>query len=659
MASGAAPGGQAMNPRLISVAGPLKDSVFVLDNPEVTLGRLETNGIAVPDMAVSRTHCAVRREAGRFRLQDLDSRNGTFVNSMPVKERWLEEGDRIEIGDSQFVFRIAGEEAAVSGPVQLEEGEAVSGPTVILRREDAIYLQPERTILASTGLPTVRQLRDLQALVQISQVINSTRDLGELARRLLQLILEFIPADRGAILLGSEKNHDFAAVFGLDRTAGTRRPVPVSRTLVRRVMEQQVAMLSNDVPRDDRSSESLVASRTTAVLAVPLPGPEKALGAIYLASSNLAARFDEGHLQLATGIAGLAAVAFENVRRLEILESENERLQNEIQIEHKMIGSSPAMQEVYRFIERAARQNSTVLIRGESGTGKELVARALHANSPRASQPFVAVNCAALTESLLESELFGHEKGAFTGAVAAKKGRIEIADGGTLFLDEIGELAPTLQAKLLRVLQEREFERVGGTRPLKVNIRVIAATNRELEQQMQRGAFRQDLFFRLNVVTVNVPPLRERREDILPLAQYFVGKHCRQASLHLKTISPEAQASLLQYDWPGNVRELENAMERGVVLGSGGVIRAEDLPEPLAEAEPSPGSAAQYHEAVRQAKKDVIVKALERSGGSYTEAAKLLGIHVNYLHRVIRTLDLKATLRQSASTPSPARSGSD
>ena len=648
MASGP-PGGQAMKPRLISVAGPLKGSIFPLDDSEITLGRLETNGIAVPDMAVSRTHCAVRREAGRFKLQDLDSRNGTFVNSMPVKERWLEEGDRIEIGDSQFIFRTAGEEAVVSGPVQLEEGEVISGSTLILRREDAIYLQPERTTLASTDLPTVRQVRDLQALVQISQVINSTRDLGELAGRLLQLILEFIPADRGAILLGSEKNHDFAAVFGLDRAAGSRRPVQVSRTLVRRVMEQQVALLSNDVSRGDQLSESLVASRTTAVLAVPLPGPEKALGAIYLASSNPAARFDEGHLQLATGIAGLAAVAFENVRRLESLQNENERLQNEIQIEHKMIGNSAAMQEVYRFIERAARQNSTVLIRGESGTGKELVARALHANSPRASQPFVAVNCAALTESLLESELFGHEKGAFTGAVSAKKGRIEIADGGTLFLDEIAELAPSLQAKLLRVLQEREFERVGGTRPLKVNIRVIAATNRDLEQQMERGAFRQDLFFRLNVVTVNIPPLRERKEDVLPLAQYFVAKHCRQATLHVKTISPEAQVFLLQYDWPGNVRELENAMERGVVLGSAGVIRAEDLPEVLVETEPAPGHAAQYHEAVRQAKKDVIAKALERTGGSYTEAAKLLGIHVNYLHRVIRTLDLKAALRHSGS----------
>jgi len=199
------------------------------------------------------------------------------------------------------------------------------------------------------------------------------------------------------------------------------------------------------------------------------------------------------------------------------------------------------------------------------------------------------------------------------------------------------------------VLQEREFERVGGTRPLKVNIRVIAATNRDLEQQMERGAFRQDLFFRLNVVTVNVPPLRERKEDVLPLAQYFVAKHCRQATLHVKTISPEAQVFLLQYDWPGNVRELENAMERGVVLGSAGVIRAEDLPEVLVETEPAPGHAAQYHEAVRQAKKDVIVKALERTGGSYTEAAKLLGIHVNYLHRVIRTLDLKAALRHSGS----------
>src|SRR5262249_22297046 len=231
-----------------------------------------------------------------------------------------------------------------------------------------------------------------------------------------------------------------------------------------------------------------------------------------------------------------------------------------------MVGASAGMREVYKFIAKAAPTNSTVLIRGESGTGKELAARAIHLNSPRAKHPFVAINCAALTETLLESELFGHEKGAFTGAVTTKKGKIELAQNGSVFLDEIGEMALPLQAKLLRVLQQHEFERVGGTRTIKADIRLIAATNRNLEQAIKDGDFREDLYYRLNVIRLNMPPLRERREDITPLAIYFAEKYSRQCNRPIKGISPQAQACLFNYDWPGNVREFENAIERAIVL---------------------------------------------------------------------------------------------
>lgn len=235
------------------------------------------------------------------------------------------------------------------------------------------------------------------------------------------------------------------------------------------------------------------------------------------------------------------------------------------------------MQRVYHFIGKVAPTDATVLINGESGTGKELAARAIHRNSKRAQKAFVAVNCAALTESLLESELFGHERGAFTGAIAQKKGRLEIASGGTVFLDEIGELTPALQVKLLRVLQEREFERVGGTVTIKADVRVIAATNKNLEDAMATNQFRHDLFYRLNVVSLEMPPLRARREDILLLASYFVEKYATMCNRKLKGISPDARTSLLGYEWPGNVRELENTIERAVVLGTTEFILTEDF----------------------------------------------------------------------------------
>jgi len=251
------------------------------------------------------------------------------------------------------------------------------------------------------------------------------------------------------------------------------------------------------------------------------------------------------------------------------LKEENVLLREQLRSTYRLdniVGVSGKMQEVFKLVHRAADTRSTVLIRGESGTGKELIARALHFNSQRASRPFVAVSCAALTETLLESELFGHEKGAFTGALTQKPGRFELANHGTLFLDEIAEITPAIQVKLLRVLQEREFERVGGTRPIRVDVRVVAATNKNLEEAVKKGEFRDDLYYRLQVIQIVVPPLRERPEDIPALAEHFLAKYCRENGRRLRRIAPEAMDRLLNYKYPGNVRELENIIERAVVL---------------------------------------------------------------------------------------------
>jgi Nif-specific regulatory protein len=374
---------------------------------------------------------------------------------------------------------------------------------------------------------------------------------------------------------------------------------------------------------------------------------DRILGIIYLDTNEPATRFDNDQLQLVSAMAGVAAVAIENARHFERLETENRRLRADARIEHNMVGESAPMRDVYAFISRAAPTDSTVLIYGESGTGKELAARALHQNSKRTDQPFVAVNCAALAESLLESELFGHEKGAFTGALAQRKGRLELAQGGTLFLDEIGELSPALQVKLLRVLQEREFERVGGTRTIRVDIRLIAATNKNLEAAINDGSFRSDLYYRLNVLSMEMPALRKRKDDIPLLASYFTAKYADKCNRRLDGISPEARQNLMSYDWPGNVREFENAIERAVVLGSTEQILPEDLPEAILEtaSRATASGSANYHEAVAETKKKLILEAMNRSEGSFTEAAKLLGVHPNYLHRLIRNLDLRDQLK--------------
>jgi transcriptional regulator with GAF, ATPase, and Fis domain len=347
-----------------------------------------------------------------------------------------------------------------------------------------------------------------------------------------------------------------------------------------------------------------------------------------------------------TAAASLSSIGFEANREVETLKAENALLQEQIAGQTGIVGSSPVIRRLLDLIERVAPRDTTVLIAGESGTGKELVARALHQKSPRSERPFIAVNCAALSETLFESELFGHEKGAFTGAVALKRGRFELAQGGTIFLDEVGELASGLQAKLLRVLQQREFERVGGTQAYPLDIRIIAATNRDLAADVAEGRFREDLYHRLNVVALQSPPLRDRKEDIPRLAEFFLRRSAERCKRHVEGLSPEVQHMISQYSWPGNVRELENAMERAVVLGVSEIVLPEDLPETLLEAAPR-DTEAKYHHSVGQAKRDAILDAYVQGNGDYKQAAKLLGLHPNYLLRLIRNLELRDEINRS------------
>jgi transcriptional regulator with GAF, ATPase, and Fis domain len=636
-----------VNPRLLALSGPLRDSTFVLSGEEIPVGRDSSNSLTISDPALSRRHCIITRHETGFKIRDLNSRNGTFVNGTAVKESLLQHGDQISIGDSSFRLLLTddGEEFIVG---QVEFEDRVTHATAKLRPQDILYLQPDKIL---KELPSSSRLgRNLNALLKLSRVVHSTRDLEQLQARILELIFEVTPAERGAILLDGKGKAEFASVFARHRPCAQERAIQVSRTVTQQVVEEGIAILGGDVAGSGelREVDSLVSSNVRSLLCVPVTVSGKTTGCIYLDTTNPAGRFDENHLQLVAAAASISGVALENARRLQWLEQENLRLSTEISLEHNMVGEGPRMREVYQFLSRVAPKDTTVLIEGESGTGKELAARAIHRNSPRAARPFVAINCAAIPEGLLESELFGHERGAFTDAVTQKKGRLEVANGGVVFLDEIGELAPPLQVKLLRVLQEREFERVGGTRPISVDIRLIAATNKNLEEAVKAGLFRLDLYYRLNVVTLIMPPLRERREDIPTLADYFVRKYSAKCNVRTKKIAPEAMQCMVNYDWPGNVRELENVVERALVLIASDTIQPEDLPESVLEKDPPPAiAAAPYHATIKETKKQLILNALCDCKGNYTEAAHRLGVHPNYLHRLIRNLDLKESIRSS------------
>ena len=634
-----------MATKLLAISGPLRKSEFPLC-AQLTIGTDARNTIHLEDSTISPQHCVIESRDGRVVLTDLESHFGTFVNGIPVKDRELKSGDQIAVGNSVFLLETEKLHSTANSPVQISAPEPLN-LKVLQFRPDELHNLDAASLAA---LPqSARVTRNLNTLLQISRALGSLRDEAALPWQLLAMIFDVIPAERGAILMIEDGLPDIRSQVAWDRVHGPDHAVAINQEIVRRVIEEKVSLLDSGLalPNTTNSAapEQQVEQRTR--LCVPMLSNEKVIGLIYLESSTPTTAVSEDDFQLLSAIAGLLIIGIENARQLERLGSENQRLHAEVSLSHDMVGRSPRMRDIYQFIKRVAPSDSTVLICGESGTGKELAARAIHNNSPRKTQPFVALNCAALSETLLESELFGHEKGAFTSAIAQKKGFLEVAEGGTIFLDEIGELSPILQAKLLRVLQEREFMRVGGTRPIKINVRFLAATNKDLQKGSREQSFRPDLFHRLNVISITIPPLREHPEDIPALAEHFAARYAKHCNRNVTAISREAMAFLTQYDWPGNIRELENAMERAVVVGSSDRILAEDLPESVLETAKSGSSRpAKYHDSIRNLKKQLILAALEQSNGSVTDAATLLGVHANYLHRLMRNFQLRPTLKK-------------
>lgn len=518
------------------------------------------------------------------------------MNGIRSAERWLEDRDQIGIGKTILMFR-SGE---ASDTAERAIAPAADTKPVLLASCSLLFLF--RALAASLGEQQSRLLTD----------------------HILRLVSDLIPAEEGLLLLASNQSELLARYH----TAAPRYKAD---------FEPALSLACNEGAFEDSKNR---------MIGVPLYLDGALGGALVLQVHESETSRLGAHVETLTAIASLASIGFEANREVETLKAEKALLQEQITINSGIVGSGPAIRRLLDLVERVAPQNTTVMITGESGTGKELIARAIHQKSPRHDRPFVAVNCAALSETLFESELFGHEKGAFTGAISLKRGRFELAQGGTIFLDEVGELAPGLQAKLLRVLQQREFERVGGTQAHPLDIRVIAATNRDLVEDVREGRFREDLFHRLNVVALDSPPLRDRKEDIPLLANYFLQRASERCKRHVRGISREAEEMMRQYCWPGNVRELENAIERAVVLGVSECILPEDLPETLFESAPRPAE-AKYHHSVDQAKRESIIDAYRQANGDYKQAARLLGLHPNYLLRLVRNLNLRDEINRA------------
>ena len=617
-----------MKPRLIILNGSLESQTFSLEEGEIfTIGRALRNQLTIPDTVMSREHALIRRTSEGYLLEDLDSQNGIYVNNLSAQKSLLTHGDRIRIGQTNILFLTEDDGGlSFSNEIQFDED--------LTTTQSDLYA-PYRKI--SDTLPT-----DLNVLTKIGAALNEIQNSEELQKKLLEIILEIIPAERGAIVLLNNDLISPNSVCVMNKVKRGSEPMHISRSVTRRVFSEKSAILRNDINTTEfQTTDSLINMGVNSLLCVPLLSGEIS-GLIYLDSGDAAFSFETEHLQQMTAIGSLVVSALKNVRHLESLKIENESLQNWVEIETNMIGESEAMKTLAQLIAKVSQTDSTILITGESGTGKELVARAIHKNSLRNNKPFIALNCAVLNENFLDSDLFGHEKGAFTGAAGQRKGKIEIADGGTLFLDEIGELAPSLQAKLLRVIQEREFERIGGGKPIKANIRLLAATNRNLGEEVKKGGFREDLFFRLNVVQIQVPPLRERKTDILLLARHFAKKYSEICKRKVSGISQRAEQALVRHEWRGNVRELENAIERAIVLGSDTVIRPEDLPFEIADnAIVEDNSSLDLSQQLKIAKSKIILNAIKEADGNYSEAARRLSVHPNNLHRIIRELEIK------------------
>jgi transcriptional regulator with GAF, ATPase, and Fis domain len=621
-----------------------------------TLGRAATNRIVVKDDLCSREHAEVYHGDGRWRLRDLSSLNGTRLNGTSLDSEWeLAPGDEVNIGRTRLVF-VEDMSQLPDVPLDQPAPRDDEGLSIKKRLGQTRFLTPPPAtpttdVSDETGESTVAVARhslsrDLSLLYRLALDMGSCTTYEELARTVLDGLLEAVPAEVGAVLTMKE-GRELEVTAHRNRDPSIKAYARVSEFVTNEVLRSREAVLAEDVARDRylRNRESLTNIGATSLICAPVIFAEKVLGLIHLYCTDPHRALNAEDLEFTVAVAKQLGTVTHQLQRQASLSAQNLSLREQLKVESELVGTSTAMKAIEYQIGRVAGTNATVLIRGESGVGKELVARAIHYSSPRREGPFVCLNCAALTETLLESELFGHEKGSFTGATEKKIGKFEAANHGTIFLDEIGEMNVGTQAKLLRILEGHPFERVGGNAPIRVDVRVVSATNQPLEKNLHEGSFRRDLFFRLQVVEIVVPPLRDRPSDLPELAEHFLKRFVLETGRKIRGLTPAALEKMRKYHWPGNVRELRNVIERAVALGSSPVLDAPDIwlssleatgPVPLLQGESS------YEPLpIEEIEKRHILRTLDYTDWNKTQAASILQIERSTLDRKIKAYDLK------------------
>ncbi len=648
-----------------------------LTGDSVSIGRSRENDVEIEDISSSRQHCRLRRIQGRWHIEDLRSRNGTMVNGILVRRQPMMVGDLIEIGKTQIFFGEIPERHRSSSPagetLQLSTEYFLEPISEQVASDDSLRFQKEREIF----LRLLELTRDLCAILV-------TEELFEV---ILQNVIEISGAERGFLIMEEETELKVAASRNIDRDVVRRAHLQVSHSLVRRVIDSGEPVLTGDARSDPRFHESVSIAnlRLESVLCVPLRLRGNVLGAVYVDNRFEKHSFHQGTLRFIQFLADQASIYIENARLFEELHRKQgslhtakdqvEELNRQFQamllardvepeevrelvkkgarpgLRHsfdRIVTRSPVMLRVFELLDSVIDTDMPVLVLGESGTGKELIAQAVHLGSSRSQNAFVSQNCASISQNLLESEFFGHVKGAFTGAIRDKKGLFELADRGTLFLDEIGDMSPDLQAKLLRVIEDGEFRPVGGRDTVKVNVRIISATNQKLEEMVRDGRFREDLYYRLNVLMVHLPALRERREDIPLLVDHFIDLACSRLAMERPKLDPRALYALYHSPWPGNVRQLENEVERLVAL-SGDVILPENIsPSVLSHRpgstrrEPMRGTLRELvAEATEGLERQVLAATLQENSWNKSQTARQLGVSRPTLDQKIEKYGLK------------------
>jgi transcriptional regulator with GAF, ATPase, and Fis domain len=522
-------------------------TVYHLYKKITSIGSGPDNDVVLPDPLIGDTHASIHFDGQTYTVATLARRADVVINGKKRGKHKLSHDDKLVIGGCELRFALVDEAA----PIEEEAAQ------------------------------TVADLDAYAKLYDFSEKLMQKRDLGELLDKLMDLVIEITNADKGFLILMDGDDLDVKVARNLRRENIADAISQLSDSIVAKVVASRRPVIISDAMHDTEfaAAKSVMQLRLSSVICVPLLDRGRLIGIIYVGNDSIVNLFQETMMRILTVFAAQASLIVANALLVDELKVDNRKLSERLEAVRfgEIVGTSPPMQAVFRKIEKIAPTDISVLITGETGTGKELIAREIHTRSPRAGKPFITINCGAIPENLLESELFGHVKGAFTGAIANKQGKFQAADGGTLFLDEIGEMPLELQVKLLRALQERVVVRVGDTRSESVDIRVVTATNRDLEKEIAGGRFREDLYYRLNVVNVLLPPLRVRGEDVIVIARYLLSRYTREFDAKVKGFSPNATVALRKHAWPGNIRELENRIKKAIVLAESTVIGPDDL----------------------------------------------------------------------------------